>query len=175
MNLAWDRAKQIQCLICDIDGVLTDGLLYLDNQGNESKTFHIHDGVGLKLIMAAGIHVAVITGSKNQVVDHRMNQLGISLYYKNQLNKLEVYDHIKKTLQVDDAQIAYIGDDLPDLPLIKKVGLGATVADAIGSVKEYAIWKSQYNGGRGAVRELCEFILNSQNKMQQAMQEYLKL
>lgn len=96
MNKLIERAKSIKCLICDLDGVLTDGLLYIDNHFNELKTFHIHDGVGLKLLMAAGIEVAVITGSRNAVVDHRMQQLGIIHYYKDQLDKQETYNQLEK-------------------------------------------------------------------------------
>lgn len=174
MNKLIEKAQQIKCLICDMDGVLTDGLLYIDNHFNELKTFHIHDGVGLKLLMAAGIEVAVITGSRNAVVDHRMQQLGIKHYYKDQLNKQDTYEQLKKTLNLEDAQFAYIGDDLPDVPLIQKVGLGVTVADAVPAVKEIAVWQTEHPGGRGAVRELCDLILNAQNKMDLAIKGYLK-
>lgn len=157
-----------------MDGVLTDGLLYIDNHFNELKTFHIHDGVGIKLLMAAGIDVAVITGSHNAVVDHRMQQLGIKHYYKNQLNKQKTYQQLKQQLILEDEQFAYIGDDIPDLPLIQRVGLGVTVADAHPAVKEIADWQTEHSGGRGAVRELCDLILNAQNKMDLAITGYLK-
>ncbi|MFJ1268142.1 KdsC family phosphatase [Legionella lytica] len=174
MNKLIEKAQQIKCLICDMDGVLTDGLLYIDNHFNELKTFHIHDGVGLKLLMTVGIEVAVITGSRNAVVDHRMQQLGIKHYYKDQLNKQDTYDQLKKTLNLEDEQFAYIGDDLPDIPLIQKVGLGVTVANAVPAVKEIAVWQTELPGGRGAVRELCDLILNAQNKMDLAIKGYLK-
>ncbi|WP_133135715.1 KdsC family phosphatase [Legionella rowbothamii] len=174
MNKLIERAQKIKCLICDMDGVLTDGLLYIDNHFNELKTFHIHDGVGLKLLMAVGIEVAVITGSRNAVVDHRMQQLGIKHYYKDQLNKQDTYEQLKKTLNLEDEQFAYIGDDLPDVPLIKKVGLGVAVANALPAVKEIAVWQTEHSGGRGAVRELCDLILNAQNKVDLAIEGYLK-
>ncbi|WP_058535628.1 3-deoxy-manno-octulosonate-8-phosphatase KdsC [Legionella saoudiensis] len=174
MNKLIEKAQKIKCLICDMDGVLTDGLLYIDNHFNELKTFHIHDGVGLKLLMTVGIEVAVITGSRNAVVDHRMQQLGIKHYYKDQLNKQETYEQLKKTLNLEDEQFAYIGDDLPDIPLIQKVGLGVTVANAVPAVKEIAVWQTELPGGRGAVRELCDLILNAQNKMDLAKEGYLK-
>ncbi len=174
MNQLVEKAKKVKCLICDMDGVLTDGLLYLDNHFNELKTFHIHDGVGLKLLMAAGIEIAVITGSNNPVVDHRMQQLSIKHYYKNQLNKQEMYQQLKNTLHLADEEFAYIGDDLPDIPIMQQVGLGVAVANAVRQVKEIAVWKTELSGGHGAVRELCDLILNAQNKMDLAITGYLK-
>lgn len=169
-----EQAKKIQCLICDVDGVLSDGLLHIDNHGNELKSFHVQDGMGLKLLMAAGIEVAVITTARNAVVDHRMKQLGINHYYKGQVDKREAYEHLKKTLQLEDAQCAYIGDDLPDLPLIRQAGLGVAVANAVPLVKEYADWQTQQEGGHGGVRELCDLILAAQNKTEQAIEGYLQ-
>jgi 3-deoxy-D-manno-octulosonate 8-phosphate phosphatase (KDO 8-P phosphatase) len=174
MNNILELAKKIKCLICDLDGVLTDGLLYIDNHFNELKTFHIHDGVGLKLLMAVGIEVVVITGSRNAVVDHRMQQLGIKHYYKDQLDKQATYTQLKQNLNLHDEEIAYIGDDLPDLPLIQRVGLGVAVANAVHQVKEVADWQTELTGGRGAVRELCDLILNAQSKMDLAITSYLK-
>ncbi len=174
MNKILEKAQKIKCLICDLDGVLTDGLLYIDNHFNELKTFHIHDGVGLKLLMTAGIEVAVITGSRNPVVDHRMEQLGIKHYYKDQLNKLDKYQQLKEMLHLKDEEFAYIGDDLPDVPIMQQVGLGVAVANAVQSVKEIATWQTELTGGRGAVREVCDLILNAQNKMDLAITGYLK-
>lgn len=174
MNHVLEKAEKIKCLICDLDGVLTDGLLYIDNQFNESKTFHIHDGVGLKLLMSAGIEVAVITGSSNRVVDHRMHQLNITHYYKDQLNKQETYQHLKKSLNLENEQFAYIGDDIPDAPIMQQVGLAVAVANAVYQIKEIADWQTQLPGGRGAVRELCDLILNAQNKMDVAITGYIK-
>ena len=174
MNELLEKAKKIKCLICDVDGVLTDGLLYIDNHGNELKTFHVQDGMGLKLLMAVGIEVAVITTSRNAVVDHRMQQLGITHYYKGQVDKRDAYQQLKKTLGLQDEQFAYIGDDLPDLPIIQQVGLGVTVANGVRQVKEFADWQTEQSGGRGAVRELCDLILDAQNKADLALAGYLK-
>ncbi|MBI2785923.1 MAG: 3-deoxy-manno-octulosonate-8-phosphatase KdsC [Legionella longbeachae] len=174
MNKLIERAKSIKCLICDLDGVLTDGLLYIGDHLNELKAFHIRDGVGLKLMMHAGIEVAVITGSRNAAVDHRMQQLGIIHYYKDQLNKQEAYGQLKTKLNLQDEQIAYIGDDLPDAPIMQQVGLSVAVADAAYQIKEIAMWQTTFPGGRGAVRELCELILHAQNKMDLAITGYLK-
>lgn len=174
MKQVIERAKNIKCLICDLDGVLTDGLLYIDNHFNELKTFHIQDGVGIKLLMNAGIEVAVITGSHNAVVDHRMHQLGITQYYKGQLDKQETYTQLKKTLNLQDEQCAYIGDDIPDAPIMQQVGLSVAVANAVQPIKQLAMWQTALPGGQGAVRELCDLILNAQSKMNLAISGYLK-
>ncbi len=167
------KAKKIRCLICDVDGVLTDGLIYLDNHGNELKAFHIQDGMGLKLLMAAGIDVAIITTSRNAVIDHRMQQLGIQHYFKGQVDKRSAYQQLKSTLGLPDDAFAYIGDDLPDIPIIRQVGLGIAVQNAVNQVKEFATWHTQAHGGRGAVREVCDFILTAQNKQEAALNGYL--
>lgn len=173
MNDLIERAKKIKCLITDVDGVLTDGSLYLDNNGNELKAFQVQDGMGLKLLMAAGIEVAVITTSRNAVIDHRMKQLGISHYFKGQVSKLNAFAELKTRLNLKNEDIAYIGDDLPDLELIKQVGLGVCVANAVRQVKEFAYWQTEKSGGQGAVRELCDLILDSQQKQDIALTNYL--
>ncbi len=173
MNQIIEKAKKIQCVICDVDGVLTDGLIYIDNVGNELKAFHIQDGMGLKLLMAVGIEVAVITTSRNAVIDHRMQQLGIQHYFKGQVDKRDAYQQLKSRLSLPDESFAYIGDDLPDLAIIRQVGLGVAVANAVSQVKEFAAWHTQSHGGRGAVREVCDLILNAQNKQEEALHGYL--
>lgn len=173
MTVLREQAKKIRCVICDVDGVLTDGLIYLDNHGNELKAFNIQDGLGLKLLMAAGIEVAVITTSRNAVIDHRMQQLGIQHYFKGQFDKRSAYEQLKAKLGFNDDVFAYIGDDLPDIPIIRQVGLGIAVANAMAQVKKFATWHTQASGGRGAVREVCDFILNAQNKQDKALGDYL--
>jgi 3-deoxy-D-manno-octulosonate 8-phosphate phosphatase (KDO 8-P phosphatase) len=168
-----NKLKEIKCLITDIDGVLTDGLLHIANDGNETKTFHVHDGMGLKLLMAAGIHVAVITTSKNNVIDLRMAQLGIKHYYKGEINKETSYSHLKKTLSLSDDECCYIGDDLPDIPILEKAGVAFSVNDALPQVKNKSDFISEKNGGRGAVREICNMILDAQNKADYALEQYL--
>lgn len=175
MSNLLERAKKIKCLICDVDGVLTDGSLFIDNHGNSLKAFHVHDGMGLKLLLAANIQVAVITTSKLQVIDHRMSQLGIKHYFKDQCEKETAYLELKNTLNLQDDEFAYIGDDLPDLPLIRKVGLGIAVANAVKEVKEFAFWQTEASGGKGAVREVCDLILHAQNKLDDALKKYFTL
>lgn len=168
-----NKAKKIKCLICDVDGVLTDGLLYLDNTGNEQKAFHVQDGMGLKLLMAANIQVAVITTSRNAVIDHRMKQLGIQHYFKGQVDKREAFKQLKSKLQLENDAFAYIGDDLPDLAIIQQVGLSVAVANAVKQVKQFAVMQTQQHGGRGAVREVCDLILDAQQLQEQALAQYL--
>lgn len=170
-----EKAKKIQCVICDVDGVLTDGLIYLDNFANELKAFHIQDGMGLKLLMSVGIEVAVITTSRNAVIDHRMQQLGIRHYYKGQVNKEQAYTQLKSTLNLPDEAFAYVGDDLPDIAIIRQVGLGIAVANAVNAVKEFALWRTEASGGRGAVREVCDLILTAQNKHDEALRGYFDM
>lgn len=168
-----EKAQKIRCLISDVDGVLTDGLLYLDNHNNELKSFHVHDGMGLKLLMAAGIEVAIITTSRNAVIDHRMHQLGVCHYFTGQVDKRTAFDSLQKTLNLPDEAFAYVGDDLPDLPLIQRVGLGVAVANAQPRVREFAAWQTSSPGGRGAVREVCDLILEAQGKTLEALERYL--
>ncbi len=173
MHALVEKARQVKCVICDVDGVLTDGLLYLDSFGNELKTFQVMDGVGLKLLMCVGIEVAVITGSTTAIIDHRMQQLKIEHYFKGQLNKLNAYDTIKARLKLNDEDFAYIGDDIQDIGLIQRVGFGVAVNNAVAQVKQHAVWETQQKGGHGAVRELCDFILNAQEKYTQAVERYI--
>lgn len=174
MNELITKAKRIKCLICDVDGVLTDAKVYIDNQGNESKSFSVQDGMGLKLLMAADIEIAVITTSRSALIDYRMKQLDIRHYYKGQVEKETAYNALKSELNLTDNEFGYIGDDLPDLPLIQRVGFGVTVANAVPEVKKAAIWQTQQSGGNGAVREVCDFILHAQGQFDAALQRYLK-
>ena len=167
------KAREIQCLICDVDGVLSDGYLYLTEDGKLFKNFHVHDGMGLKLLMHAGIEVAVITGCQSPIVDLRMQQLGIKHYYKGQMSKRTAYQHLKETLTLTDQQFAYIGDDLPDLEVMKQVGLSIAVSNAVSEVRAHADWVTEKSGGQGAVREVCDLILQVHNKTEVALERYL--
>ncbi len=168
------KIRQIQCLICDVDGVLTDGRLYIDNHGNEMKAFHVQDGMGLKLLMAVGINVSVITTSNNGVIDNRMAQLGIEHYFKGHVDKRQAYHGLKDKLKLNDEQIAYIGDDYPDLPLIKWAGLGISVPNGVEQVKQQADWVTHAPGGNGAVREVCDALLTAKDCLNQALENYFK-
>lgn len=167
------KARQIQLLVLDVDGVLSDGRLYFSNGGEEIKNFHIQDGLGIKLLARGGVETAIITGRSSNIVARRAEQLGIRHVMQGREDKLAALQELC-TLQVLDLnRIAYMGDDLPDLAAIRRVGLGLTVANANPVVRAHADWVSQYNGGDGAVREACELILDAQGKLQALIDEYL--
>lgn len=170
-----NKAKLIKCLICDVDGVLTDGTLYVDNNGHSIKAFHVHDGMGLKLLMASGIEIAIITTSTSQSIDYRMEELGIKHFFKGCQEKVSAFAQLKAQFGFQDHEFAYIGDDLPDLPIIKQVGFGVSVQNGINEVKEFAHFVTTKNGGNGAVREVCDFILYAQDKHASALEKYFKL
>ncbi|WP_086981484.1 3-deoxy-manno-octulosonate-8-phosphatase KdsC [Vibrio aphrogenes] len=159
-------AKHIQLLICDVDGVFSDGLVYMGNQGEELKTFHTRDGYGVKSLMQAGIEIAIITGRQSRIVENRMSALGISLIYQGQDNKLLAYEDILKQLQVAPEQVAYIGDDLIDWPVMEKVGLKVCVADGHPLLRQRANYVTHINGGHGAVREVCDLILQARDELE---------
>lgn len=169
------KINNIQCVICDVDGVLTDGSIPLDVHGNESRTFHVHDGMGLVLLLAAGIEVAIITTTNNAIIDKRMQQIGIRHFYKGQIDKLSAYHDLKTKLNLPDNAFAYVGDDLPDIPVMQQVGFSVAVANAQNAVKKISDWQTQRTGGTGAVRELCDIILDTQGKTELALKHYLKL
>ena len=167
------KIKDVRCLICDVDGVLTNGILYLNTEGNETKAFHVHDGMGLKFLLSAGIEVAIITTSNNQIIDDRMKQLGIQHFFKGQVSKQAAYDTLKTRLNLPDTAFAYIGDDLPDLPIMQQVGFSVAIGDAVDAVKQIADWQTEKAGGNGGERELCDLILKTQNKLDVALDTYL--
>ena len=151
----------IKCLALDVDGVLTDGRLIIDNQGNESKQFHTQDGMGIKNIQRAGITVAIISARSSQAVSYRMKELGIHHIYQGQKNKITALEHLLLALNIKAHEVAYAGDDLPDIPVIKTVGLGIAVANAVPEVKHVANWLTSQSGGQGAVREICDLLMHS--------------
>lgn len=159
-----EKINKIKLLLLDVDGVLTDGSIILAGANEEIKTFHIHDGLGIKLAQANGIEVGIITGRSCAAVRRRCAELEIKIVYEGKQNKLEAYEQIKQQLRLTDEAIAYIGDDLPDLPILKKVGLSCAVNDAREEVKAAAAFITSRAGGRGAVREVVELILKNQGK-----------
>lgn len=173
MNIIDDKAKQLKLFITDVDGVLTDGNLFYDAQGVAFKAFSVHDGLGLKLLMKAGIEVAVITACKAEATRSRMTQLGITHLYMGEENKVLAYEHLLKHLKLEDKDVAYIGDDLPDLPLVKRAGLGITVADAAPFVLKHAQWITVNKGGCRAVREVCDRILQARGAWDRSEADYL--
>ena len=171
---ALERAEPIRLVIFDVDGVLTDGRLYLGNAGEELKAFNIKDGLGMKLLLNSGVEIGIITGRSSQLVTDRMESLGIRHIYQGQKEKLPAYDKLKAELGLQDKQIAYVGDDLIDLPLMRRTGLSVAVADAYALVKEYAHWQTTLPGGQGAAREVCELIMEAQGTLDAALQPFLE-
>jgi 3-deoxy-D-manno-octulosonate 8-phosphate phosphatase (KDO 8-P phosphatase) len=149
----------IKCLILDVDGVLTDGSIWLNEHGVELKRFHIHDGLGIKRLQSAGITVAIISGRSSQAVTARMTELQVPYVYQGCADKLAVFNQLIQKLGIKPSEVAYAGDDLPDLPVMRVVGLSIAVANACPEVRACAHWLTEKTGGNGAVREICDRIL----------------
>ncbi|MBL4908668.1 MAG: 3-deoxy-manno-octulosonate-8-phosphatase KdsC [Alteromonadaceae bacterium] len=163
-----DKFTRVKLLVCDIDGVFSDGRIYLGNDGEELKAFHTKDGFGIKALIASGVQVAVITGRKSTIVYNRMRALNVNHIIQGQEDKLPALKEIAHQQNIALENIAYIGDDIPDLACIKVVGLGVAVNDAHPSVVQQADYITQLNGGFGAVRELCDTIMQCKNTLAQA-------
>jgi len=168
-----NRAKNIKCVIFDVDGVLTDGRLFFDLQGQEYKSFHAQDGQGLKLLQQQGISVAIISGRSSTIVDTRMQTLGIQHVYQGQENKIAAYNDLLEKLDLLPSQVAHVGDDLPDLALMNRSGLAIAVNDANPSIIPYTQWQTSRNGGAGAAREVCDAILTAQGSLADAIQPFV--
>ena len=166
-------AKNIRLLLLDVDGVLTDGRLYYGNQGEELKAFNIQDGLGIKLLQRNGIQVGIITGRSSQLLSRRANELGIELVVQGREDKLTALNEMLETNHYDMQEIAFLGDDLPDLAVIRRVGLGVAVANARPVIAQHALWQTTACGGHGAVRELAELLLNAQGKLEETLAGYL--
>jgi 3-deoxy-D-manno-octulosonate 8-phosphate phosphatase (KDO 8-P phosphatase) len=175
MKKVWrEKITPIKLLILDVDGVLTDGKILYNDRGEEIKAFNVRDGHGLKLLMRAGIGIALITGRKSKVVLHRARDLGIKNVYQRVTNKIEVYEKILKGKKLKDENVGFVGDDLVDIPVLKRVGFSAAVGDAIPEVREVADYVASKKGGEGAVREICELLLKVQNKWEEITERYQK-
>lgn len=173
MSTLEDKAKEIRLLILDIDGILTNGVLYYGNADIEMKGFHVHDGIGLKLLRKTGVQVAIISAKKSQSIEKRIQDLRIEHAYFGHEEKLPVYEELKKKLNLTDKQIAYVGDDLPDLPILRRVGFSMTVPNAPEIIRKYVHLVTKNKGGKGAVREVCEFIMKAQDQYESVLQSYL--
>lgn len=159
MTNATGRAARVRMLVLDVDGVLTDGRLYYTDAGEEIKAFNIRDGLGIKLLQRAGVRVAIITGRDSSIVARRSSELGIQDVVQGREDKRAALLELCQRTGMAIEDCAYMGDDLPDLGAVIAAGLGMAVADASARVREAADWVSECTGGRGAVREACEFIL----------------
>lgn len=159
-----EKAKLVKIVIFDVDGVMTDGRIYVDDHGLEMKAFHVLDGLGIKLLQKNNINIAVISGRNAPGVAIRMESLGIKHIFQGHIDKTEIYQDLLKNLGLQDHEVAYMGDDLPDLPLLKRVGLPITVPNAVKEVLDRTPFVTQAKGGKGAVREACELILKAQGR-----------
>lgn len=153
------RAARIQVMIFDVDGVMTDGKLYLSGHGDEMKTMNIKDGLGLKRLQATGITPAVISGRPSAAIAARLHALGVEHLYLDSPDKQLDFEALLAELELEPAQAAFMGDDLPDLPVMRLAGLALSVPDAVPDVRAAAHWVSQFAGGDGAVREACELVI----------------
>lgn len=167
------KAQKLKLLILDVDGVLTDGKLFFDNDGNEYKSFHARDGHGIKLLKQSGVDVAIISGRKSNSVALRMKNLGIEYVYQGHENKISAFNEIIAKIGVSPEQVAHVGDDVLDLPLMVRVGLAIAVQDANFAVKQHADWCTELAGGCGAVREVCDFIMQAQGNFDAMLSAYL--
>lgn len=172
LTAAQTSAQKIKLLILDVDGVLTPGSIVYDSNGDELKFFNVKDGLAIKQLQQANIDVAIITARSSAIVEKRANELNIKYYYQNQKSKIEAYLDLLNKLKLAPSEVAYLGDDWPDLPVLLKVGLPAVVNDAEERIKPHAKYITTKNGGQGAVRELAYFILKEQNKLDSLLNQY---
>jgi 3-deoxy-D-manno-octulosonate 8-phosphate phosphatase (KDO 8-P phosphatase) len=156
------KAAKIKLILLDVDGVLTDGGIIIDERGVETKRFDVRDGQGIVWLIRCGIKVGFITGRRSNTVRRRAQELGVAMVYQGVKNKVEIYDRIKRQTRLEDEQIAYAGDDLSDLPLLRQVGLAITVRDSWSGLKPLVDYVTRTEGGRGAVREISELVLRVQ-------------
>lgn len=173
MRTVLERARRVRLVIFDVDGVLTDGRLYLSDDGTELKSFHIRDGHGIKLLRQAGIECAIISGRHSLAVMRRMQELGVQHVYQGVEDKVVALEELLAKLELTLEQVAHVGDDVLDLPVMGRVGLAVAVQDADGFVKRHAHWQTDKPGGMGAAREVCELVLDAQGKLQTLLNDYL--
>ncbi len=162
------KAENIRLLILDVDGVLSDGLIYMGNNGEELKAFNVRDGYGIRCVLTSGIEVAIITGRNAKLVEDRCETLGITHLYQGQSDKLLAFRELLDKLSLTADQVAYVGDDLIDWPVMAEVGLSIAVADAHPLLMPRAHYVTRIAGGRGAVREVCDLLLLAQGKLDEA-------
>ncbi|MEN8179460.1 MAG: 3-deoxy-manno-octulosonate-8-phosphatase KdsC [Pseudomonadota bacterium] len=168
-----EKAKQIKLVIFDVDGVLTDGSLFLGDDGQEYKAFNSRDGHGIKMLQDTGVQIGIITGRTSEVVRIRMESLGIKHVYQGKRDKMPAYLELRDKLALTDAEVAYVGDDVVDLPIMRRVGLAIAVNDAHPFVIQHAHWQTPHPGGRSAGRDVCEMLMDAQGSLQKALESYL--
>ena len=166
MNTRDQSLARVRLVAFDIDGVFTDGRFYLSNDGVESKAFHTHDGYGVRQLLGAGLNVAIISGRKSAAVEQRMSELGVRHVIQGISDKVAAFETLIAELEIDEADAVYVGDDLPDLPLLRRVGVSVAVNNAHDEVKTACDYTTDRAGGFGAVREVCDLVLNARQKIE---------
>ena len=169
----FNRASRVRLLILDIDGVLTDGSLYFDAKGETLKVFNVQDGHGIKMAQRGGIEVALVSGRRSDAAFHRARELSINRFYEGVRDKVAILEELLAALNLTAPEVAAVGDDLVDLPLFHRVGLGVAVADAVPEAKAAAHWVTARPGGKGAVREVCDLILKARGQWQEIVRPWL--
>lgn len=167
------KAAQIKLVIFDVDGVLTDGTLFVGDDGQEYKAFFSKDGLGIKMLKRTGVEIGVITARSSEVVVHRMQNLEVQHVYQGCLDKLPALMKMTQKLGISLEQTAYVGDDIVDLPAMSRVGLAIAVQDAHPVAKQHAHWQTPSCGGRGAARDVCDLIMEAQGTLEQQIRSYL--
>ncbi len=162
----------IRLVAFDVDGVFTDGRFYLSNDGVESKTFNTQDGYGIRQVLLAGIEIAVISGRRSAAVQQRMDELGVRHVIQGCSDKIAAFEALTKELGITDAECIYVGDDVPDLPLLGKAGISVAVANAVAEVRELSDYTTQARGGCGAVREVCDLLLRARTRLNERSERY---
>ena len=173
MQSVYEKAKKVRLVIFDVDGVLTDGMLYLTDSGEEIKAFNARDGHGMKMLRESGVELAIITGRASRCVEQRASNLGIELLFQGAADKARVYADLLAARKLDAGATAYMGDDVIDLPVLRRCGLALTVPDAPLAVKQHADYVTRAHGGRGAAREACELIMHAQGTLGLRLEAHL--
>ena len=168
------RASRIKLLLMDCDGVLTDGRLWLTEDGDEQKSFNTHDGLGLSLLHRAGLKSGIITGRASKAVTRHAAELGVEFVRQGEPDKIAAFEQLLQQAGVAESEVAFVGDDLPDIPIMKRAELAVAVADAVAETRSVAHYVTRAKGGRGAVREVVELILKSQGRWHELAEDYLK-
>ncbi len=171
---AEERAGRLKLMIFDVDGVLTDGTLYLADSGEEIKGFNVRDGHGMKMLQDSGVAVAIITARRSRVVELRARDLGIELLHQGAHDKAAAFSQILSGLRLEEGAAGYMGDDLADLPVLERCGFAATVPEAPEAVRIRAHYVARLGGGRGAAREVCELVMRAQGTLERAIGEYAR-
>lgn len=167
------KAREVELLLLDVDGVLTDGTIYFTHEGTETKGFNTQDGFGIRLLQKIGVDVGLITARSSEAVRKRAENLGLQHVYQGVDNKITAYEELLNKLGIEPSKVAYVGDDWLDFPLLRRVGFSVAVANGVHAVKQMADYVTKRDGGRGAVREVCDLIIDAKDMQEKLLKEFL--